>query len=209
MPLCWVPSKSPGPRSFRSAAQLQVGLGNTETVVRLAHDVDAFAGVFRQFVVSDEDAIALVGAASHSASELMQLGESEALGFEDNHHGGIRYVVTHFYDGGGNEYLCVAIDEFLHLCLLVGGLHLAVHFREAEFREHLPQHLIAVFQVLEVYLLALLYQGEDDIYLSALMNLPADAVVERRQRAVKDVLCHHGLSAGWQFVDDADVQIAV
>ena len=56
-----------------------------------------------------------------------------------------------------------------------------MNLAEAELWENLSQHAEAVFQVLEVYLLAFLNQREDDVHLSTLMNLFADAVIQGGQ----------------------------
>ena len=50
MPLCWVPSKSPGPRSFKSAGYL-------ETIVRAYHNLQTFPGIFRQFITGHQNTI--------------------------------------------------------------------------------------------------------------------------------------------------------
>ena len=159
-------------------AQLQIGLGNAEPVVGITHDVDALTGVLAKLIWGDEDTETLVGTTTHTSAELVQLGKAETLGFEDDHYGGVGHVDTYLNDGGGNEYLCLATDKLLHLGFLVGRLHLAMNLAEAELREYLGECGKAVFQVFEVYLLTLLDEGEDDIYLTSLIYLVADAVVE-------------------------------
>ena len=57
----------------------------------------------------------------------MELGESEALGFENDHHGSVRHVDANFDDCGGYEDLCFATDKALHLGFLFGRFHLAVN----------------------------------------------------------------------------------
>src|SRR5574344_943868 len=108
----------------------------------------------------------------------MELGESEALGIEDDHDGGVGYVHANLDDCGGYEYLCLSVDEFLHFLFFFLGLHLSMNFTEMEFWECFTQNLKSVFQVLEVALLAFFYQREHEIYLSALFYLLADTIVE-------------------------------
>ena len=84
-----------------------------------------------------------------------------------------------------------------------------MHLAETELREHLSQHLEAVFEILQVALLAFFYEGEHDIHLTALSNLLADAVVERGHARVEDMRGSDGFTAWWQFVDDAHVEVAV
>ena len=168
-------------RAFQVAgsAQLQVGFGNAEAVVRLAHDVDALARVLRQLIGGDEDAERLVGAAPHTAPQLVQLRESEALGVEDDHDRGVGHVHAHLDDRRGHEHLRLAADEALHLLLLVLGLHLPVHLAQAKLGKGLAQRLEALLQVLQVNLLALLNEGEHHVDLASLLNLAAHAGIER------------------------------
>ena len=99
--------------------------------------------------------------------------------------------------------------EALHLLFLVLGFHLAVDLAQPEFGEHLAKHLKSIFQVLEVDLLALFYQREHHIYLSAKPHLLADALVEAGELGVEDVLGMDWFASGWQFVDDTHVEVAI
>ena len=108
----------------------------------------------------------------------MKLRETEALGVEDDHHGGVGHVDAYLDDGGSDENLGLTADEALHLFFLVFQLHAAMHLAETEFREGLFQYLETVFKILEVALGTLFYQGEYDIYLTARADLLTDAVVE-------------------------------
>ena len=139
----------------------------------------------------------------------MQLAKAEALGLENDHHRSVRHIDANLNDRRSDENLGVAVDKLLHFCFLVGRLHLTMNLAETELREHLLQHFEAVLQILQVYLLTLFDEGEDDIHLSSLAYLVADAVVERRQGTVEDVLCHHRLTARWQLIDDTDVEVAI
>lgn len=49
-------------------SELEVSLSDAETVICLAHDIDALAGVLTQLVVGDEDAVALVGTPSDTSA---------------------------------------------------------------------------------------------------------------------------------------------
>ena len=139
----------------------------------------------------------------------MELCQTEPLGIEDDHHGGIRYVHTHFYHGGGNENLGLSLGEMLHFLLLFSRLHLSMYLAESELREGFLQRLESLFEILQVTLLALLDEGEDDIHLSAKVDLATDALVEARQLVIKLMERLNRLSARWQFVDDAHVEVAI
>ena len=81
----------------------------------------------RQFETGDKDAVRLIGTTSDASAELMKLGESEALGFENDHHGSVGYIDANLDDCGGHEDLCFALDKALHFGFLFGRFHLAVN----------------------------------------------------------------------------------
>ena len=139
----------------------------------------------------------------------MQLGETEALCVQDNHHRSIRHIYTNFYYGGGNENLRLTLHKLLHLYLLFGRFHLSVYLTQFEFRECLFQRFVTFFQVLQVALLAFLDQRKDDIYLSAEINLAADALIETGELGIKLMQRLYRFSARWQFINHAHVQIAI
>ncbi len=84
-----------------------------------------------------------------------------------------------------------------------------MNLAQLEFRERLFQRLVTFFQVLQVALLALLDEREDDIYLSAEINLVADALVEAGELGIKLMQGLYRLSARWQFINHAHVQVAI
>ena len=151
----------------------------------------------------------MVAASSYTASQLVQLGETEALCIQDNHHRSIGHIYTNFYYGGGNENLCFALHKLLHLCLLLGRFHLAMNLTQFEFRECLFQRFVTFFQVLQVALLAFLDQRKDDIYLSAEINLAADALIETGELGIKLMQRLYRFSARWQFINHAHVQVTI
>jgi len=59
----------------------------------------------------------------HAAAQLMQLGQAEAVGVQDDHHGGLGHVHPHLDDGGGHQDGSSAGGESHH----GGGLVLAAH----------------------------------------------------------------------------------
>ncbi len=97
------------------------------------------------------------------------------------------------------QYLGLSLHKLLHLCLFFGRFHPAVNLAQAELRKSLLQRLITFFQILQVHLFALLDQREDDINLSAQINLPADALVETGQLIIKLMQCLNRFSARRQL----------
>ena len=66
-----------------AAAELEVGLGDDEAVVRAAQDVQAALGGFGQRRVVEQYAGALPPAAPHATAQLVELGEPEQVGALD------------------------------------------------------------------------------------------------------------------------------
>src|ERR1044071_927503 len=67
------------------SAQLKVVARDLESVAVLADHLDARFGRIRQVFSKEEDADAVARATADPASQLMQLGEAEALGAFDDH----------------------------------------------------------------------------------------------------------------------------
>ena len=84
-----------------------------------------------------------------------------------------------------------------------------MHLAEPEFGEDLFQHFEAVFEVLQVALLALFNQGEDDIHLSPFVDLLTDTIVEGGHTGVEDVCGSHGFAAWRQLIDHTDIEVAI
>ena len=69
----------------------EVHLGDLEPVVGFRHGGDAAPGVSRRRS-AEQDAVALERPAPHAAAKLVELGETEALGVLDQHHGRVGHV---------------------------------------------------------------------------------------------------------------------
>ena len=139
----------------------------------------------------------------------MELAESEALRLHDDHHRGIGHVDSHLNHGRCHEHLCLTACKALHLFVFLLGFHLAVYLAQSVFRKHLTQRGIAIFQAFQVDALALFDKWKDHIDLSSLLHLLAQSIVERWYSAVEGMGGDHGLASWRQFIDDADIEIAV
>ena len=84
-----------------------------------------------------------------------------------------------------------------------------MNLTEMELGECLFQYLVTVFQVLQVRFLRFLNQREDNIYLTTLADLLADAIVERGHTRVEDMGGSYRFTTWWQLIDDAHVEIAI
>jgi hypothetical protein len=60
-------------------------------------------GFFLDIFGRDEDAGAFCGAAADASAKLVKLGQAEALGVFDDHHGGVGHVHAHLDHRGGYE----------------------------------------------------------------------------------------------------------
>ena len=139
----------------------------------------------------------------------MQLRQTETLCLHNHHHAGIRHIHAHLYNSCRHEQLGLAAGKALHLLILLGRLHLAVNLAHAIVREHPLQFLITSLQVLQVHLLALLYQRIDHIDLPSLRYLAAYALIEAQFLLLILVDCHYRLASRGQFVYHAHVQIPI
>ena len=65
-------------------------------------------------LVGEEDAVGLFVAAADATTELVELGEAEAVGMFDDHGGGVGDVDADFDDGGGDEDVDEVLAEAFH-----------------------------------------------------------------------------------------------
>ena len=190
-------------RTFQVAgtAKLQVRLGNHKAVIALGHDLHPFAGVGRQLVGCDQHAVGLVRTTPYSASQLVQLRETEALGALDHHHAGVGHVHPHLNDGGGDHDLSLVGHKTTHHLFLLSRLHPTVHLADGELGKCFPHMQVSLLQVLKVERLALLNKGINNVDLPSLTDLLPDKLVECPPLFVVAVQRLHRLTTGRQLVD--------
>jgi hypothetical protein len=117
---------------------------------------------------------------AHPAPKLVELGETEALGVLDHHHGGVRHVHPHLDHGGGHQHLDLAPGEGPHHGFLVRPLQPAVQQTDPHSGQRgrpLRGHLGGRLHVLE--LLRLGHQRVHDIGLPPLRHLPPNEIHHR------------------------------
>jgi hypothetical protein len=140
----------------------------------------------------------------------VKLGEPEALGVLDQHHGGVRHVDPDLDHRGGHQHVDGACLEALHDGILVLA-------REPTMQE--SDHKLGkdvALQVgrhvgggLEIHRFRLLHERIHDVDLSALGHLVGEKLVDLRAPGVGARLRADGLAAGRQLVEHADVEVAV
>ena len=77
----------------------------------LHHDLQPLHALRGELRPVDEEGVGLVGAAAHPAAELVQRGQTEALGVLDDHAARVGHVDADLHDAGGHEDLHVACRE--------------------------------------------------------------------------------------------------
>ncbi len=65
-------------------------------------------------------------AAAHPPTQLVQLGDAEAVGVHDDHQGGVRHVHAHLDHRGGHEELDLTVVEAAHDRCLLRRVHTPV-----------------------------------------------------------------------------------
>ena len=131
-PDCRVPSTSPSPRRRRSSSAMR----KPSSVSRIISSRALRDG--RRAAPCRAEGRSKPRAAPDAAAQLVQLGESEALGVLDHHDGGVRHVDADFDDGRGNQDPGLAARKTLHGGVLVAAGELAMD--EADLvAEHLLQ----------------------------------------------------------------------
>ena len=117
----------PGAQQLAGAAQAQILLGDAEAVLGLAHDGEPRLGGLAERLGVEQQAGRLGGAAADAAAQLVELGEAEALGVLDHHHGRGRHVDADLDHGGRDQDRQSSLGERRHGRLALGALQAAVH----------------------------------------------------------------------------------
>ena len=120
-------------------------------------------------------------APADASTELVELGDAEALRMFDDHHGRVRHIHADLDHGGAHQDVDAAQAELLHDGLLVGCGKLAVNQTEPKVRENLGAKLQEAFGgSLQVHLFGLLDQRIDDVGLPPLPDLLPQQLMQLR-----------------------------
>lgn len=111
-------------------AQVEVDLGELEAVGGGNQRLDPRVAALH--LLGDQPTRGCVRATAHSAAQLMQLGDAEPVGIDDDHHGCVGHVDADLDDGGGHEHVDVAATERIHHGLLLRRRHPTVQQRDAQ-----------------------------------------------------------------------------
>ncbi len=198
-----------GSEELAGAAEFEIHFGDGEAVLRIDEGADAFfAGVVQFF--SDEQAVALFAAATDASTELVELGEAEALRLLDDHDGGVGDVDADLDDGGRNEDFGAAAFESFHGGFLFRRAEAAVKETDGDigkdFAREVFEHLLRGFHSLGF---GLFDDGVDDVGLTAGVDLTLDHAVGEFDLIGGEVLRQNLFAAGGKFVDGGNVEVAV
>ena len=198
-----------GAEEVAGAAELEVDFGELKAVVVLFDGLEALGGVVGG-VFGQEKAVALVGAASDASAELVELGETEAVGGFDHHNGCVGDVYADFDDGGGNEDVEVAVVEGGHDGVLLSGGQTSVEEADAEVgKDELVKSFVFLGGGLGLGEFGLFDEGEDDEGLSALSHLSSQMIIRGVAVVGFDVAGDDGGATGGHFVYGGNVEVAV
>ena len=197
------------PEQTALAAHLEVDLGEREAA-RVAHQrVEALAPLRRRLGRAVEEAVRLLVAAADPAAQLVQLGEAEAVGVLDDHHGGVRDVDADLDHGRRHEHVDAAGGELGHHALAIRSGHLPVRAGHAHLGERSrgePRRLLLRGARLD--LRVLLDERAHHVRLPPRLDLLDDPAVAVLALGLGDHARLDLLAAGRQLVDDAEVEVA-
>jgi len=125
-------SSLPCSEELAGAAHGEIELGKFETILGANHGVEALFSQVGDALPGDENAVALRGTSADTATELVKLSETEALGVFDDHDGGVGDVDAHFDDCGCHEDVDLSALKAAHDDFLVVGVEPAVEQAETE-----------------------------------------------------------------------------
>jgi hypothetical protein len=197
-----------GAHEVAGASDAEVGFCDGEPVGGLLEELEASGG-FGVVAVGDEDAEAFVGATADAAAELVELGEAEAVGVEDEDDGGVRDVDTDFDDGGGAEGVDGACAEGVHegVFFVCGGT--AVEEPELMVGETGAPCFDFAGGGADGEGIAFVDEGEDEVGLAALVELGAEEGGDLDGIRIDADGGGDGFAAGRHFVERGEVEIAV
>ena len=158
--------------------------------------------------------------AAHSAAQLMQLTEAEAIRILHQHQGRVRNVDANFDHRCRDQHVDLPGDHLLHHEILVGGLHFSVDTADPELRK-LQTELLRILHGGEkllpaersvcrgIRILFILHLRADDKDLTALAAQLPDECQQTRVVSAPDAEGIDGLPAGGKFVQRGQCQIPV
>src|SRR6266478_642571 len=139
----------------------------------------------------------------------MELGDAETLGVLDDHYRGVGDVDADFDDGGGDEDLDFVFAELLHDFVFLFAGEPAMQEAQLHFRKDFLRETLVFFHGGFQLDLGFFYYRINDVGLMASCDFAADAVPDAGEMRLGGKVRFDGRAAGWEFVEDGNVEIAV
>ncbi len=157
-----------GAEEVARAAQFQIPLGQPEAIVGFGHELQPLAHIWIGRP-GDQRTVARLLPTPHTAPELVQLGQTKAIGVLDHHDGGVGHVDADLDDCGAHQYLAFAGGKGAHDLILLAAGHSPVKQSHLQLGEDLfLQALVLRCGGAGVQVFALFHQRVDDVGLAAL-----------------------------------------
>ena len=138
------------PQNIACAPNLQIPHGNAEACTKLRKLPNGRQTLFRRFGKHfirphGKVGISLPVAASHTATELIQLAQAKAIRIKDNQGIGRRYIQPTFDDGGAQQHVIAAGIEVHHHVFQAVFLHLPMGNTDSCLRHQRTKPSIELF----------------------------------------------------------------
>ena len=119
---------------FASTAQLQVFLGDLETILRAANDIEASSNLFGKLILYQQDTKAFTCTASYASAQLVYLGKAETFRIFQNHDVCIGHIDADLYYRRRHQDMNITFFKGGNNGLLVARLHTPVHQAHRQLR---------------------------------------------------------------------------
>ena len=160
------------------AAHFKVGFCDGESVGGGGHQFEAFAGVGSYFPFRHEYAIALRCSTAYTATELVELRQTEPFSVLNDHDRGVGDIDPDLYDCCCHQDVGIVVGEEVHLMVFFCRFHFPMDEGRAVGREGVAHQFITFFKAFEVELFAFLNQRVDDVDLPPLSHFTTDSTVD-------------------------------
>src|SRR5207344_3346109 len=116
------------------SADLEVASGELEAIRGRHHRLEPLDRAFRELLTCprDEQAVRLLCSTADAPTQLVELGETEAVGLLNDHHSGVRHVHANLDDRRRDEHVEFTALEARHQVTPLGGPQLPVDAADPE-----------------------------------------------------------------------------
>lgn len=134
------------PGQFTRSAKLEVRLGDLESVVALADHLQPLSRILPEAFIRHQNAPRLAGATTNSATELVELGETEALRRFNDDHRRLRHINPHLNNCGRQQDRRGTVSKAGDRLLALRPVETTVEHLDPNTRQRLPDILLVLGQ---------------------------------------------------------------